>query len=137
MQAQSEDLIQKIASLSSPEQRYAFLMELGRGLPPFPKEFLSPEWIVPGCQSILYLKPRFENGKLFFDAHCDALISAGLAALLIGVYNGKSPLEILQTPPLFLQELGISASLSPNRSLGLQAIYQRMQRYALQALANK
>lgn len=118
----------------TPEQRYNALIEMGRNLPPYPNEWKTPDRVVRGCQSTLYLNSALENGTLIFTASADALISAGLAALLIAVYSGETPDTILKCPPDFLQELGIVASLSPNRSSGLAHIHLRMKQEALKAL---
>ena len=118
------------ASLDA-EARYKVLIELGRGLPPFPNEFKTPERQVLGCQSILYLYTAFENGKCFFQADADALISKGLAALLIAAYSGETPETILTCPPHFIGKIGIGASLSPNRSNGLVQIHLKMKQDSL------
>lgn len=122
---------EKFSSLKTPEERYTLLIDLGRKLPPYPAELRTPDRIVSGCQSILYLSATLQDNKLFFSATSDALISAGLAALLIQAYSGSSPETILRNPPTFLQEIGIFASLSPNRSNGLAHIYLRMKQEAL------
>ena len=101
-------------------------MELGRALPPYPEEWKTPERLVAGCQSVLYLNASFESDTIFFHAHADALISQGLAALLIQVYSGLPPKLVVLNPPAFLHELGIFISLSPHRSNGLASIYNRM-----------
>ena len=122
----------KLLSLSEAEDRYAYIIELGRSAAPFPNQWKTKENIVPGCQSILYLHTETKNGNLFFGAHSEALISAGLAELLIAVYNDTSPRDLLLNPPTFLQEIGLLASLSPSRSNGLASIYKRMKHEAMQ-----
>src|SRR5580704_12491845 len=104
----------KFALLPSLEMRYNALIDLGKKLPPFPPSLKTPDNIVKGCQSTLYLYGSLENGKLFFQASSDALISAGLAALLLEVYNGEAPETLLSCPPDFLLELGVIAHLSPS-----------------------
>jgi cysteine desulfuration protein SufE len=121
----------KFTSLHSPEERYLLLIDLGRKLPPYPAELRTPDRQIPGCQSLLYLNASLKDGKIFFLAASDALISAGLAALLIEAYSGQTPETILRSPPAFLAEIGIFASLSPNRSNGLAHIYLRMKQEAL------
>jgi cysteine desulfuration protein SufE len=121
------------ASLNG-ENKIRHLIELGRALPPFPVELKIKDNIVSGCQSMLYLSSRFENNKIYFEAFADALISQGLAALLISVYSGESPQAILKTPPVFLKELGLIGSLTPSRSNGLAHIHQRMKQDALKYL---
>jgi cysteine desulfuration protein SufE len=116
------------------DERYGRLIALGRRLAPYPEHLKIAANQVQGCQSILYLSSETAGGKLFFTASSDALISAGLAALLILVYSGESPETILNTPPSFLAELGILSSLTLSRSNGLAHIHQRMKQDALKAL---
>ena len=126
-----ETIKKKIQSLVTPEKKYEYLIELGRKLPAYPNELKTEDRIVSGCQSTLYLDAQIHDDKIYFRADCDALISRGLAALLIEVYNGKTPKEVLLNPPLFLKELGIFASLSPHRSNGLASIYSKMKFFIL------
>jgi cysteine desulfuration protein SufE len=120
----------------TPEQKYEKIIELGRQLAPYPFEFKTPDRLVKGCQSAMYLHTQLINGKIHFHAYSEALISAGLAALLLAVYNGE-PLEtILSCPPCFLEELGLHNSLSPGRANGLASLFQRMKKEALNFLIN-
>jgi cysteine desulfuration protein SufE len=123
-----------LLSLNEGEERYAYLIELGRKAKAYPADLQQVSNIVSGCQSILYLHAQYQEGKLFFIAHSEALISAGLAALLISLYNGSTPEIILTNPPLFLQEIGLLASLSPSRSNGFASIYLRMQQEAMKKI---
>jgi cysteine desulfuration protein SufE len=116
----------KFTSLDSPSEKYHLLMDLGKSLPPIDAKYKNDNYVVRGCQSQLYIHAQQEEGKIFFSAGTDALISAGLAALLVEVYSGETMDTILTHPPHFLQELGIYASLSPNRAHGLIHIYQKM-----------
>ena len=134
LETRIEDLKNKFTTLNSPDERYSYLIEIGRSLPFYPENLKTADRIVPGCQSILYLSTSFENENLFFTAFSDALISAGLAALLISIYSGATPKEILLTPPTFLQELGIYSSLSPTRSSGLVGIYSKIKQHSLNIL---
>lgn len=97
----------------------------------------TSERIVSGCQSIVYLSTKMDQGKIYFNAFSEALISAGLAALLIQTYNGEDPAVLIKCPPTFLQELDITSSLSPARSNGLANIYLRMQQEALKTFTLK
>lgn len=118
----------------SPQDRYQRIIELGRKLPPMPPEYKTDENIVKGCQSIVYLHSQMEDGKIFYYAHSEALISAGLAALLIRAYSGQPPEVILKSKPTFLEELQILGSLSPSRSNGLANMFLRMQQDSLKFL---
>lgn len=133
-QKKSDALKKFFPNFLSGEDRYKALIDLGRSLPPFPLALKIPENLVSGCQSNLYLSAQFIDGLVYFEAASDALISAGLAAILIAVYNGESPETILKQPPQFLNDLGIYTSLSANRSNGLSQIHLRMKKEALKFL---
>lgn len=130
-----QELIKNIFdSCASADERYQKLIELGRALPAFPEEWKCPENLVAGCQSQVYLHTEVKEGKLLFSATSDALISAGLAALLIAVYSDEPAEAILSCPPHFLEELGIHTALSPGRSQGLRSMHLRMKQEALKIL---
>lgn len=123
-----------LTKLPTSEARYKALIEMGRTLPPISPHLKIPQHLVSGCQSNLYLISRIDDGFVYFEAASDALISAGLAALLIAVYSGESPETILKEPPRFVDELGLHASLSPSRSNGLSNIHLRIKQEALKFL---
>jgi cysteine desulfuration protein SufE len=116
------------------EEKYKVLIGLGR----LQKHLDSAEKIesniVKGCQSTVYLTSKLENDVVIFAAEADALISAGLAEVLIEVYSGETPESILKCPPNYLEELGLQSSLSPNRANGLYSIHLRMKQDALRLL---
>lgn len=116
------------------EQKYEKIIELGRQLATYPSEFKTPEHLVKGCQSTMYIRAQLMNGKMHFQAYSEALISAGLIALLLSIYNDEPPEVILTYPPQFLEELGINSSLSPGRANGLASLLQRMKKEALDFL---
>lgn len=116
---------------SSPEQTYQKIIELGHKLPSFPASLKTPENLVSGCQSVMHLHSSYENGVIVFSASSEALISRGLAALLIRVYSQEPPEVILTCPPLFLEELGIHQTLSPSRANGLANLFLKMKQEAL------
>lgn len=122
------------STCSSADERYAKIIELGRKLPLLDPAFKKEENLVRGCQSRMFLHSHFKEGRLLFEAESDALISSGLAALLIMVYSGETPEAILKCPPEFLDNIGISSSLTPNRSNGLYSLHLRMKQEALKAL---
>ena len=118
----------------TPEDRYKKIIDLGSQLPPMSPNEKVQENIVPGCQSLVYLSAEFVDEKIYFTAYSDALISAGLASLLIEAYNGLPPEFIVKNHPTFLEELGITTSLTPGRSNGLASMYRSMQKHALNIL---
>lgn len=120
------------------QAKYQKIIELGSNLPEFPSEQKRAENIVSGCQSIVYLHcAQDEEGRLFFTAYSEALISAGLAALAIAAYSGLFPEEILQTPPRFAEEIGLAKSLTPGRSNGLLSMLTLIKQKSLQIYLNK
>lgn len=119
------------------ESKYAKIIELGRELPKLADEHKTPSNLVKGCQSQMYLHAYLSDNSVIFEAESDALISAGLAALLIRVYSGEDPEVILKYPATFLEELGISASLSPNRANGLYSMHLQMKQEALRLLMQR
>lgn len=125
------------AACPDKEAKYEKIIELGRQLPLFDPEQKSPANIVKGCQSTMYLQSILQDGRVFFKAESEALISAGLAAILIAVYDGESPETILKCSPDYLETLGISASLTPSRANGLYSIHLRMKQDALRMLMGK
>ena len=122
---------------STNEARYQKIMEAGKTLPFFPEHWKCHAALVPGCQSVMYLHTTYENGLLTFAAASDALISAGLAALLIQIYNEESPELVLKHPPIFLQEFGIIESLSPSRANGVTSLYVKMKQEALHMIVQQ
>ncbi len=116
---------------SSPELIYQRIIECGKKLPSFDPQWKREENLVPGCQSRMYLHTIFEESKIYFLASSDALISSGLAAILIEAYSGESPETILTCPPTFLEEINIPSSLTPGRVNGLANLYLKMKQEAL------
>lgn len=103
-------------------ERYQYIIEMGRKLPAFPKEWCDDAHRVPGCQSQVWLEAREENGNLYFAGLSDAAIVCGLVALLLRVYSGRSSTEIIATEPKFLHDLGLVQALSTNRGNGVEAM---------------
>jgi len=123
------------AACLTPESKYEKIIELGRRLAPYPVECKTPCRLVKGCQSEMYLLASLSpEGKVQFSAYSEALISAGLAALLLLTYNDETPEAVLGCPPTFLEDLGIQGSLSPSRANGLSSLFIRMKQEALKFL---
>lgn len=132
---QRQNEIKKLfESCHTEEDKYKKIIELGRLQSKLSDQYKIEENIIVGCQSTVYLHSELENGKVIFEAEADALISAGLAALLIRVYSGEPPEVMLTCPPTYLEELGISASLTPSRSNGLYSMHLRMKQEALKLI---
>ncbi|MGC9271569.1 SufE family protein [Acidiphilium sp.] len=113
--------------------RYQFIIERGQCLPPYPDALKTEDRLVPGCQSRVWLEPIRHERKLYFAGASDAAIVAGLVALLLEVYSGRTPDEIRATPASFLKEWGLIGALSGNRGNGVAAMAERIQRFAAAA----
>nr|WP_187326307.1 SufE family protein [Acetobacter aceti] len=112
--------------------RYQYIIELGRKLPPFPKEWTDDAHRVPGCQSQVWLEAQMDDGTMYFAGASDAAIVMGLVALLLRVYSGRTPEEILETEPSFLSDLGLVQALSTNRGNGVEAMARAIRSAAAQ-----
>jgi cysteine desulfuration protein SufE len=110
--------------------RYQFIIELGRKLPPFPEPWMNDAHRVPGCQSRVWMEGTLRDGKLFLAGISDAAIVSGLIALLLRVYSGRAPEEIVATDPVFLKELGLLEALSTNRGNGVAAMARKIRELA-------
>ena len=106
--------------------RYGYLIDLGKKLPEFPAELQVEENLMPGCQSQVWLISYMEGDKLRFKASSDAMIVSGLIAMILKVYDNRTPQEILATDPEFIEELGLKKHLSPSRSNGLHSLIQHV-----------
>ena len=111
-------------------ERYQYLIELGRRLPPFPETKRIEANRLHGCQAGVWLVADYRNGKLDFEATSDSAIVAGLIALLLKVYSGRRPDEVLATSPAFIDEIGLAEHLSPHRANGLSLMLARIRTFA-------
>lgn len=111
-------------------ERYQFIIELGRKLPPFPEAWTDDAHRVPGCQSRVWMEVTRRDGALYFAGASDAAIVSGLVALLLRVYSGRSAEEILATDPVFLKDLGLLEALSTNRGNGIAAMARKLREVA-------
>ena len=106
--------------------RYQFIIELGRKLPPFPPAWQDDTHRVPGCQSQVWMEAGMQDGHMLLAGASDAAIVSGLVALLLRVYSGRPPAEVLATDPVFLKDLGLLEALSTNRGNGIAAMARRI-----------
>ncbi len=121
------DLEEGFALFDDWEDRYRYLMDMGRELPSLAAEEMVEANRVSGCQSRVWLVPRVEAGRLYFRAGSDAAFVQGLLALLMRVLNGRAPEEILATDASFLTRLGLGEHLSLSRRNGVMAVLGRIQ----------
>ena len=125
-----QSIIDEFSLFDSWVDRYEYIVELGRQLPDLPAEYRTDQYKVKGCQSQVWFRAREEAGRIVFDADSDAMIVRGLIALLLRVYSGRLPAEILATPPDFFDAIELGSHLSGNRANGLAAMVNHIQAYA-------
>ncbi len=111
--------------------KYTYLIELGNELEPIDASYKVDQNLIRGCQSRVWLQQRLENDRIIFEAESDALIVKGLVALLLKVFSGRTPQEILEAEPHFIDEIGLKQHLSPTRSNGLMAMVKQIKLFAL------
>ena len=111
--------------------RYQLLIDLGGEQEPLPAEYKTDNNLIEGCQSRVWLQADYIDGKVHFRAESDALIVKGIVSLLIKVYSGRTPEEILDNEPYFVEAIGLKEHLSPTRSNGLLAMIKQMRLYAM------
>lgn len=110
--------------------KYEYLIELGKNLEVFPVELKTDDRLIKGCQSRVWLDVKAEDGKLFFRADSDAIITKGIISLLIQVYNGRTAAEILGDDFSFVEEIGLRENLSPTRANGLNSMIETIRKEA-------
>jgi cysteine desulfuration protein SufE len=112
-------------------EKYNLLIDMGKDLPAVDPRFKTKDFLIEGCQSKVWLHPEFTEGKIFFSADSDALITKGIVALLIRVWSGRTPDEIISSELWFIDRIGLRQNLSPTRSNGLLSMVRQMKLYAM------
>lgn len=126
-----DDIIEEFGAFDDWLDRYQLLIDLGSEQPPLDEQYKTDNNLIEGCQSRVWLQADFIGGKVFFRAESDALIVKGIVALLIKVYSGHTPDEILSSDLYFVEAIGLKEHLSPTRSNGLLSMIKQMRLYAL------
>jgi cysteine desulfuration protein SufE len=129
-----QDIAEEFAFFSDWTERYQYLIDLGKQLPPFPDALKTEAHRVHGCQSMVWLVPSGDASLMHFDATSDSAIVSGLIALVLRVYSDRSAAEIVATEPAFIQQIGLAKHLSPTRSNGLAAMLAKLKAYAAEKL---
>lgn len=126
-----DEIIEEFSEVDDWMDRYAMIIDLGNTLPPIDPKYKTPDHLIEGCQSRVWLYAREEDGKVYYTADSDAIIVKGIISLLIKVLNDHTPDEILASDLHFIDDIGLSEHLSPTRSNGLLAMVKQMRLYAL------
>lgn len=133
-----EEIIEEFNSFDDWWDRYQLLIDLGSEQPPLEEQYKSDDNLIEGCQSNVWLQADLmPDGTVRFLAESDARIVKGIVSLLVKVYSGHTPDEILDNEPYFVEAIGLKEHLTPNRSNGLVSMIKQMRMYALAFKAKK
>ena len=126
-----QELIDDFAFLSDWEQKYEYIIDLGKELKGLPEEKKNEDILIKGCQSQVWLDAELRDGKIFFLADSDGILPKGIISLLVGVYSGHTAEEILSADFDFISKIGLQEFLSPSRANGLASMIKQIKFYAV------
>lgn len=126
-----DEIIDEFSEFEDWMDKYALLIDLGNSQESLDEQYKTPENLIEGCQSRVWLQADYHDGKVYFHAESDAIIVKGIVSLLIQVLSGHTPDEILNANLYFIEKIGLKEHLSPTRSNGLVAMVKQMNMYAL------
>jgi cysteine desulfuration protein SufE len=126
-----KEIIEEFASLGEWMERYNYLIDLGKNLPMIDQAYRNDEYLIRGCQSRVWLNAELRDGIVHYTADSDAIITKGIAALMIRVFTGHTPAEILAADLSFIDAIGLKEHLSPTRSNGMVSMLNQMRYYAM------
>ena len=117
-----KDVVETFSMYEEWLDKYEYLIDRGKNLEPYPEEKKTDDRLIKGCQSRVWLDYRMEEGRLYFNADSDAIITKGIISLLIGIYSGRTPQEIAGSDFSFIEKIGLKENLSPTRANGLASM---------------
>ena len=126
-----KNLIQDFEFFEDWTQKYEYMIELSKGLDKMDQEMKSDKNIIKGCQSKVWLHAEYSDGKIKFLADSEAIITRGIIAILLMVFNNKTPDEIINSDISFIEKIGLKEHLSPNRANGLYSMIKQIKFYAI------
>ncbi len=125
-----DSIVEEFSMFDDWMDRYAMLIEMGKDCPIIDAQYRNDNYLINGCQSRVWLHAKLEDGKVYFSADSDAVITKGIINLLIKVLSGQTPKDIIEADMSFLDEIGLKEHLSPTRSNGLLSMVKQMMLYA-------
>ena len=131
IQEEENAIIEEFANFDDWMDKYNYIIELGKSLPLIDEQYKQDKYLITGCQSNVWLQAELTDGKIYFKADSDAIITKGIVSLLIRVLSGKTPDEILNASLTYLDTIGLTKHLTPTRSNGLVSMIKQMKIYAL------
>jgi cysteine desulfuration protein SufE len=126
-----DEIIDEFSMFDDWDERYQYVIDLGKTLPLIDEQYKTEENIIKGCQSKVWLHGEENKGKLVFTADSDAILTKGLIAILIRVFSNQTPGSILDANTAFIDEIGLKEHLSPTRANGLVSMIKQIKMYAL------
>lgn len=132
-----QEIIDEFSIFTDWLDKYEYLIELGKSLPIINDNGRQENNLIKGCQSRVWLAADYRDGRIYFTADSDAIITKGIISLLIRVFSGRTPKEIIDADLSFIKEIGLQDNLSPSRSNGLLSMIRQIKFYAVAFAANK
>lgn len=126
-----DEIAEEFSSFSDWTDKYQYLIDMGKSLPPYPDEQRKDQYIIKGCSSKTLLYPYIEDGNLHFASDTNAIIAKGIVGLVLRVLSGHPPQEIIDADFNFIEKIGLREHLSPTRSNGLLAMLKQIKFYAI------
>jgi len=131
LELKEKEIINEFASFEDWMDKYSYIIELGKSLPNIDKQYKLDNYLIKGCQSQVWLHAEYHDGRVFYTADSDAIITKGIANILIRVLSGCTPDEIIGAQMNYVNETGLREHLSPTRANGLLAMIKQMKLYAM------
>ena len=126
-----EEIVDEFSMFDEWDERYQYVIDLGKTLPLIEEQYKTDENVIKGCQSKVWLHGEEKDGKVVFTADSDAILTKGIIAILIRVFSNQKPADILQADTAFIDEIGLKEHLSPTRANGLVSMIKQIKMYAL------
>ena len=130
LEEKKQRIVEDLSFIEDPHERLGYIIDIGKSAEGLEESFKTDQYRIEGCISNLWLVPTLEDGKCFYRADSDAMVTKGFASLLCQLYSGHEPQEVLTVDPAFLSEVGVTQHLSPNRRNGLTQVGERIMSFA-------
>ena len=131
IQEVQQDLIEEFSMFDDWEERYQYMIDLGKSLPLIDDQYKTDKYIIKGCQSKVWVHAEMIDGRVVFTADSDAIITKGIIAILIRVLSDQDPKEIIEADMDFIDQIGLKEHLSPTRANGLVSMIKQLKMYAI------
>lgn len=131
IEEREKEIVEEFSLFDTWDEKYEYIIDLGKKLPPLEEKYKTDENRVRGCQSVVYLVAEYKDGRIYYKADSDAVIVKGLISMLMRVLSGQTPDAILTASMDFIRDIGMMTHLAQTRSNGLLAMIKQMKHYAM------